>query len=87
MTWNRGPDSVGIRAELHVGSLAKLVDVESRNALVICRGIYCGREHKAPLLLYLMPSDLSHSLLILRGLRTRLSSLYQVHVLLIRSSL
>ena len=66
---------------------AKLVDVEFRNALVICRGIDCGRERKALLLLYLMPSDLSHSLLILRGLRTRLSSLYQVHVLLIRSNL
>ena len=51
-----------------------MVDVESRNALVICRGIDCGRERKALLLLYLMRSNLSHSLLIQRGLRTRLSS-------------
>ena len=36
------------------------------------------------LLLYLMPSNLSHSLVILRGLRTRLLIFYQDHVLLIR---
>ena len=47
MTWNRGPDSVGIRAGLPVGSPSQLVDVESRNSLVICRGIVCGLERKA----------------------------------------
>ena len=47
MTLSQGPDSVGIRAGLPVGSPAKLVDVESRNSLVICRGIVCGLERKA----------------------------------------
>ena len=46
MTSSRGPDSVGIRAGLPVGSPSQLVDVESRNSLVICRGIVCGLERK-----------------------------------------
>ena len=53
MALSRGPDSFGIRA--------KLVKVESRNALVICRGIDCGMERKALFTPYtLCPSDLSH---------------------------
>ena len=64
MTLSQGPDSVGIRAGLPVGSPAKLVDVESRNSLVICRGIDCGMERKALFTPYTSwPSDLSHHLL------------------------
>ena len=47
MTLSRGRDSVGIKAGLPVGSPSQTGRVESRNALVICRGIDCGMVRKA----------------------------------------